>query len=115
MLVKRYDEVKPTTYDGGRSGVTMREMITAADGAPTFAMRLFDLAPGATTPYHHHAWEHEVFIVRGNGVVRSQRGDHPFTAGDTIFIPGDEFHCFVATDAVQFVCVIPSPQACALG
>jgi quercetin dioxygenase-like cupin family protein len=63
MQVKRYDEVTPTTYDGGRSGVTMREMITAADGAPTFAMRVFDLAPGATTPYHHHPWEHEVVIV----------------------------------------------------
>jgi len=53
MLVKRYDEVTPTTYDEGRSGVTMREMITGADGAPAFAMRVFDLAPGAATPYHH--------------------------------------------------------------
>ena len=26
---KRYDEVAPTTYDGGRSGVTMREMIAS--------------------------------------------------------------------------------------
>jgi hypothetical protein len=26
----------------------MREMITGADGAPTFAMRVFDLTPGAT-------------------------------------------------------------------
>jgi quercetin dioxygenase-like cupin family protein len=115
MLVKRPVDVAPTMYDGARPGVTMREMITAADGAPTFAMRLFDLAPGATTPYHRHAWEHEVFIVRGTGVVRSDRGDHPFAAGDTIFIAGDEPHCFVATDAVQFVCVIPAPQICQIG
>src|SRR4051812_13590850 len=115
MLVKRSGDVAPTMYDGGRSNVTMREMITAADGARTFAMRLFDLAPGATTPYHHHAWEHEVFIVRGSGVVKSEHGDHPFSAGDTIFIPADELHCFVAADTVQFVCVIPSPQICGLG
>jgi quercetin dioxygenase-like cupin family protein len=115
MLVKRYDEVAPSTYDGGRAGVTMREMITASDGAPTFAMRVFDLIPGAATPYHQHAWEHEVFIVNGIGVVKSEQGDRPFAAGDTIFIPGHELHSFVATTPVQFVCVIPSPNVCAMG
>jgi len=114
MLVKRYDEVVPTTYDAGRSGVAMREMITSSDGAPTFAMRVFDLSPGATTPYHHHPWEHEVFIVSGSGVVKSEQGDRPFAAGDTVFIPGNEPHCFVAATAVQFVCVIPSPNVCAM-
>jgi quercetin dioxygenase-like cupin family protein len=115
MLVKRYDDVTPTTYDGGRSGVTMREMITASDGAPTFAMRVFDLEAGATTPYHHHPWEHEVFIVRGTGAVRSEQGDRPFAAGDTVFIAGDEPHCFRADTPVQFVCVIPSPHECQVG
>lgn len=115
MLVKRCDEVVPTTYDDGRAGVTMREMITAPDGAPTFAMRVFDLVPGAATPYHHHPWEHEVFIVRGTGAVRSEQGDSPFAAGDTVFIPGKEPHCFVAEIAVQFVCVIPAPNVCEMG
>ena len=76
MQVKRYAEVAPTAYDGGRSGVTMREMITASDGAPT--------------PDHHHPWEHEVFIVRGAGVVTSEQGDRPFAAGDTVFIAGND-------------------------
>ena len=115
MLVKRYDEVAPTVYDGGRSGVTMREMITAADGAPTFAMRIFDLAAGSSTPYHHHAWEHEVFIVSGAGCVKSEHGDRRFSAGDTVFIAGDEPHCFVAETPVQFVCVIPAPKMCQAG
>ncbi len=115
MVVKRFAEVAPTVYDGGRSGVTMREMITAADGAPTFAMRVFDVAAGAATPYHHHPWEHEVFIVQGRGVVKSESGDRSFSAGDTVFIAGDEPHSFVADTDVQFVCVIPTantPAAC---
>jgi quercetin dioxygenase-like cupin family protein len=115
MLVKKYDEVTPTPYDDGRSGVTMREMITASDGAPTFAMRVFDLVAGATTPYHRHSWEHEVFIVSGRGVVKSEQGDRPFAAGDTVFVPGEELHCFAAETPVRFVCVIPSPNACQLG
>jgi quercetin dioxygenase-like cupin family protein len=112
MLVKRQDEVTPTVYDGGRAGVTMREMITEKDGAPTCAMRVFDLVAGAETPYHHHPWEHEVFIVRGSGVVKSEQGDRPFASGDTVFIAGDEPHCFSAETAVQFVCVIPAPKSC---
>ena len=115
MLVKQQKDVVPTVYDGGRMGVTMREMITAADGAPTFAMRVFDIAAGATTPYHHHPWEHEVFIVSGAGHVKSEQGDRPFAAGDTVFIRGNEPHCFVATTPVQFVCVIPAPNVCQLG
>jgi quercetin dioxygenase-like cupin family protein len=115
MLVKRYGDVPPTVYDGGRSGVTMREMITATDGAPTFAMRVFDLAAGATTPYHQHPWEDEVFIVIGRGVVKSAHGDRPFAAGDTVFIPGNELHGFAAETPVQFVCVIPSPHQCQAG
>ena len=110
MLVKRYDEVAPTAYDGGRDGVTMREMITASDGAPTFAMRVFDVAAGAATPYHHHEWEHEVFIVRGTGHVKGEQGDRTFRAGDTVFIARNEPHCFVAETALQFVCVIPTAK-----
>lgn len=115
MLVKNLAEVSPSTYAGGLPGVTMREMITARDGAPTFAMRVFDVEAGASTPYHHHAWEHEVFIVRGTGRVKTEHGDRPFAAGDTIFIPGDEPHGFAADTPVQFVCVIPTPHVCQMG
>ncbi len=115
MLVRKYDDVAPSTYAGGLPGVTMREMITTADGAPTFAMRIFDVAAGASTPYHHHPWEHEVYIVTGTGSVRSEQGDRPFAAGDTVFIAPNELHCFVAETAVQFVCVIPSPNVCQMG
>lgn len=115
MLLKKLAEVAPSTYAGGLEGVTMREMITARDGAPTFAMRLFDIEAGASTPYHHHAWEHEVFIVHGSGYVTTEHGNRPFAAGDTIFIPGDEPHGFVADTPVQFVCVIPTPNVCQMG
>jgi quercetin dioxygenase-like cupin family protein len=115
VQIKKYADVTPTTYAGGLAGVTMREMITAADGAPTFAMRIFDVSAGASTPYHHHAWEHAVFIVSGTGHIRSEQGDRPFAAGDSVFIAGDEPHCFVADTPVQFVCVIPSPNLCQMG
>ena len=54
MVIKSYKDVSPTTYEGVAEGVQIREMITAQDGAPTFAMRVFDVTPGAATPYHTH-------------------------------------------------------------
>ncbi len=116
MNLKHYAEVKPTPYEGLSEGVEIREMITDRDGAPHFALRVFDLRPGASTPFHTHEWEHEVYILRGAGVVRSGGLETPFTQGDSIFIPANERHCFVAGPdlAVQFICVIPSKHQCTL-
>lgn len=67
MVIKSYRDVSPTSYQGVPEGVQIREMITADDGAPTFAMRVFDVQKGAATPYHTHTWEHEVYIISGTG------------------------------------------------
>jgi hypothetical protein len=37
MVIKSYKDVSPTRYEGLSDGVQIREMITAQDGAPTFA------------------------------------------------------------------------------
>lgn len=37
MVIKSYKDVSPTSYQGVPEGVQIREMITADDGAPTFA------------------------------------------------------------------------------
>ncbi len=68
MVIKSYQQVSPTRYPGVSEGVQIREMITAQDGAPNFAMRVFDVQPGSATPYHAHPWEHEVYIISGTGL-----------------------------------------------
>ena len=116
MIIKHYSNVEPTTYPGAPKGVQMREMITDRDGAPHFALRVFDVQPGASTPFHCHDWEHEVFIVKGHGRVRTDGQETHFSAGDSVFIAPQEKHCFVADphDPVQFICVIPSQNQCSL-
>ena len=54
MLIKRVIDVAPNT---DMPGVLKREMITGADGAPRFALRVFEVAPGESTPAHAHWWE----------------------------------------------------------
>ena len=53
---------KPVEIDGAK-GAEMRLLISKADGAENFAMRMFELQPGGHTPLHTHAHEHEAFIV----------------------------------------------------
>ena len=116
MILKSYKDVSPTGYQAAPEGVQIREMITAQDGAPNFAMRVFDVQPGASTPYHTHAWEHEVYIISGTGRVRTEGKETPFKPGDSVYIAPNEQHCFLADPAtpVQMICCIPSLQRCQL-
>ena len=51
--------------EAGAEGVTIRVLMGDNVGAPTFTMRHFEIAPGGRTPFHAHAWEHEVYILSG--------------------------------------------------
>jgi quercetin dioxygenase-like cupin family protein len=116
MVIKSYKQVSPTHYPGVTDGVQIREMITANDGAPNFALRVFDVQSGASTPFHTHSWEHEVYIISGEGRVRTEGKDTPFMPGDSIYIAPNEPHCFVADagTSIQMICCIPSKDRCQL-
>ncbi len=90
-------------------GVLRREVITADDGAPHFTMRVFEVEPDSSTPSHSHAFEHEVFILTGRGVVVGEQGAVPIGKDSVVFVPPDETHCFVNTgnEPLRFICVIP--------
>lgn len=90
-------------------GVTLRELITADDGAPLFSMRVFEVGPDSSTPSHSHPWEHEVFILSGKGVVAGEQGATPISKESVVFVAPNEPHCFINTgnDTLRFICVIP--------
>ncbi len=114
MIIRPSSTVPAAPVEGGAAGTTIRELITVREGAPNFAMRLFELAPHGHTPFHAHAWEHEVFILQGSGVVNNDEGPKPFVAGDSVFIAGDERHSFANEGAglLRFICVIPLQNPC---
>jgi quercetin dioxygenase-like cupin family protein len=114
MMIRRYNEIEPSVYQGNPEGVEMREMITDRDGAPNFSLRVFDVQPNASTPYHAHEWEHEVFILEGNGKVVTEGKESSFMAGDAVYIAPKEKHSFLADRGVtvRFICVVPSKNQC---
>jgi quercetin dioxygenase-like cupin family protein len=108
MKIIDYRKVPPTVPF---SGVTKWVPIGPDDGAPNFIMRVFEIEPGHTSPNHTHFWEHEVFILAGNGGVRDQDGvETPIGEGTAVFIPGGENHCLInrGEDVFRFICLIPT-------
>jgi quercetin dioxygenase-like cupin family protein len=90
-------------------GVTLRLVISAEDGAPNFVMRVFEVEPGKSTPWHSHDWEHEVFVLAGQGEAVSSDGKTALKADDVVFVAPNEQHQFVNTgsDIFRFICCIP--------
>ena len=93
----------------GAKNTKIRWLISKEENAPNFAMRMFEVEKGGNTPFHKHAWEHEVFVVEGDGLFVTEWGKRPFKAGDFIFVDPQEMHQFQnAGDSIlRFLCVIP--------
>jgi len=93
----------------GLKDIRVRWLISKKDGAENFAMRLFEIQPGGYSPLHQHNWEHEVFILEGNGVTQDKDNKKLFKKGDVLFIPSMDWHQFVNTgkEILKFLCLIP--------
>lgn len=99
----------------GASDVRMRMLVGAEDGATNFHMRHFEIAPGGFSPHHQHDYEHEVLVLSGEGVVKSEQGDRPISRDDVVFVPAGEMHQFVnkSDQPLTFICLIPAQNVCA--
>ena len=93
----------------GIKDLKIRWLISNKDGAENFAMRLFEAEPGGHSPWHEHDWEHEIFILEGEGTAKSKEGEAPFKTGDVFFVPAGEWHQLIntGTNPLKFLCLIP--------
>ncbi|MBC8309102.1 MAG: cupin domain-containing protein [Planctomycetes bacterium] len=98
----------------GIKGVTMRVLVRKEDGAPTFAMRHFSVESGGYTPSHLHPWEHEVFVLSGQGEVECAGEVKSIQGGDGLFIPSNDLHQFrnVGQQPLEFLCIVPIESDC---
>jgi quercetin dioxygenase-like cupin family protein len=110
MKIEKYTDVakNPVNVEGAR-GVEIRWLISKDDGAANFAMRMFEVQPGGHTPLHRHPFEHEVFVLEGQGVLVYEGGEHKFSQGYVVFVPADKEHRFENTDRslLRFLCLVP--------
>jgi len=110
MKVFRYDTVNLEDVDAeDASKVKVRWLITKEIGAENFAMRIFEIEPQGYTPLHTHPWEHEVFILDGEGQLFDREKTVPLKASDVVFVPPNEWHQFrnFGKKLLRLICLIP--------
>lgn len=111
MKVNHFEAVEQKPVDmPGTQDCKVRWLVGPSDGAPNFAMRQFEVAPGGFTPRHSHPYEHEVFVLDGEGTVFSGDTPHALRAGSVVYVAPDEVHQFrnEGDRPLKFLCLVPN-------
>ncbi len=111
LKINKAVDVKAVDVDTeGAKNVNIRWLISESDGARNFAMRLFEVGEGGRTPFHQHPWEHEVYILEGEGRLEFENDKKDFSKGYFIFVPEGKKHSFINTgeSKLKFLCVVPN-------
>jgi quercetin dioxygenase-like cupin family protein len=114
MKVFAHESLSPQTVTmPGAERCQVRWLVSERDGAPNFAMRQFEVAAGGFTPKHSHPYEHEVFVLSGEGIVLEGDREHAIRAGDVVYIAPDEIHQFrsMGPGSLKFLCLVPNSSA----
>ena len=113
MQVINAFSVPEQKIEEGANNATIRWLLTENEGADHFYMRIIELAPRGYTPHHTHPWEHEFYVLEGEGKLVGD-GDEslPLGIGDAGIVPAGEPHHFESTPgmSLKFICLIPSKK-----
>jgi quercetin dioxygenase-like cupin family protein len=114
MRIKKTEQVPSAEVTmEGAANCRVRWLIGEGDQAPNFAMREFEVAPGGHTPKHFHDYEHEIYVLGGQGVVVDGDEERPLAAGDVLLVEPNDVHQFrnTGSDSLRFLCLIPNSAA----
>jgi len=108
-VVKRGGSVASEPVDAA-DGLSKAVLLDESDGAPNFAMRRFELAPGAAVPRHTNAVEHEQYVLAGEYVVGIGDEERTVSPGDAVLIPAGVEHWYrnEGDEAGAFICAVPN-------
>ena len=109
MKILNYVDVEPKGAGEDASGIKMRWLISKETGANNFAMRFIEIEPDGFSPLHDHPWEHEIFVLEGEGLTTGGKDEKKIKEGDSIFIPPNETHQTknIGTKTLKLLCMIP--------
>ena len=111
MKVIHYSDIPPIAMNSDQvKHVAGRVLIGREDGASNFCMRRFEIGPDGFTPRHSHDWEHEVWVLEGEGEVMIENQWHALKPGTAVFVPPNVEHQFRnrAAQNFAFLCLVPS-------
>jgi len=110
MQVRKVSEVEAQEVGAEAPGVVKQVLIGPEEGARNFVLRRFDVEPGGNTPRHFHEWEHEVYVLAGEGELICDDGILKLGPDCVVFVPGGEEHQFrnPGDCTLSFLCIIPA-------
>jgi mannose-6-phosphate isomerase-like protein (cupin superfamily) len=95
-------------------GRTAREIIAAHAGAERMTVRLVEIAPAkpgeiGRGPHVHQGFEECIHVLDGRGITRTDTGEFPVAAGDTVLVPPGERHATYNTGStrLRLLCFFP--------
>ena len=108
-VVVRHEAVSAEPVDAAE-GLQKAVLIDESDGAPTFAIRRFELDPDSAVPRHTNAIEHEQYVLEGEYVVGIDDEEHVVSAGDALLIPAGVEHWYrnESDEPGAFICAVPN-------
>lgn len=106
MRIISYGEVEAREAEGS-SKLKIRWLNN--QGSRNFAVRHIEIEPDGYSPHHRHPWEHEIFVLEGNGTAVGEKGAKSISVGDLISISGGEIHQIKNTgkSSLKILCMIP--------
>ena len=110
MIVKHQEEVEKeiVTIEGVKN-TKIQWLLRTEDGMPNFQIRRFTMGKGGIVPLHTHDWEHEIYVLSGNGAILSEGGEVAVEKDYVAYVDGTKLHGFRNTGDENFVflCMIP--------
>ncbi|MCO8125961.1 methyltransferase domain-containing protein [Acidimicrobiia bacterium EGI L10123] len=84
-------------------GVTVRPLKQVED----VHLKVLDVEPGGSTPFHTHVHAHEGVVMTGRGALRLADGRHPLAPGDVFTVTPNAVHAIEADDdePLRFACM----------
>jgi quercetin dioxygenase-like cupin family protein len=100
----------PENLEASHIPVSVQWLLGETEGAPNYELRYLTFPIGASTVYHDHSWEHEVFVVKGTGKIKTEQGETEVKAQDAVLLLPNESHQLINTsldETFDIICVVP--------
>jgi len=98
----------------GLPGRNSREIVAAESGAQRSTVRFVEIEPEKPGtrrgPHVHFDFEECIHVLSGEAVMRTEEGEYPLTAGDTVLVPAGEKHATYNTGdtVMKLLCFFPT-------
>ncbi len=108
--VAHYTQIAAKEFGPTAPGTSIRVLINDEnEGAPVYNMRMLEVKKGGNTPDHSHPYEHENFVIEGNGKVMIDGEWFDLKPGDVVFVPPNVRHQYrnSGNTILRFLCSVP--------